>query len=478
MWHGTAVGPFKARLEDSSEPLWLSGTAKTLGSSDKENGARRSVGRNTKEREEESFGLAAGHGEKQQAGISKGPQGSGRAGRVAGGGAEGSSRCAQRGTKTPHRPGGRSPRVGTHRVPTVFPPGSDPTRIHRKSHPLLRAAFPVSALPTGPEGRGSEPSPGQGLSGSPSRSALLPGRLFALSQTDSKRLAYLHPCGFRHGAPPSERAGGQGEPAHAGEAEPGEASRRLPQHSGALRGGGATAPGASRWGRTEPPLRARSGGTSGPHRRRAHGKPGERGPPEVRSRTRPHHLHPRGRPWTPARRPQRGPATDSRRGAELRRPRPAAGTGTRIPWAGEAAVAVPARTHPAPAVPAPPPSSAPPPSPAPVSVPAGPQPCRRRPARRRRRREGFRRRGGHRKPGGVGRSGVPRVAPGSAPRAAPAVLQAQGSLAPSPAEPRRHGGRGGSCRAPAHPPQLLPAPPGCPEQRGGDGAPLPPRRSL
>lgn len=227
------------------------------------------MGRNTAEGEEESSGLATGHGEKQQAGISKGPQGSERAGRVAGGGAEGSSRCAQPGTKTPHRPGGQSPRVGTHRVPTAFPPGSDPTRIHSKSHPLLRAAFPVSALPTGPEGRGSEPSPAQGLSGSPSRSALLPGRLLALSQTDSKRLAYLHPCGFRHGAPPSERAGGQGEPAHAGEAEPGEASRRLPQHSGAARVGGATARGASRWGRTELPLRARSGGTSGPHRRRA-----------------------------------------------------------------------------------------------------------------------------------------------------------------------------------------------------------------
>lgn len=52
MWHGVAVGHFKAGLEESSQPLWLSRTAKTLGSSDKENGARRSVGRNTTEQSE------------------------------------------------------------------------------------------------------------------------------------------------------------------------------------------------------------------------------------------------------------------------------------------------------------------------------------------------------------------------------------------------------------------------------------------
>lgn len=109
-----------------------------------------------------------------------------------------------------------------------------------------------------------EPSPERAAPGAPVRR--LP---------DGKCLAYLHPCGFRHDAPPPERAGGQGEPAHAGEGEAGEAPRRLPQHGGAARGGGAAAPEGRTDGASRSPCSApEPGGTSGLHRRRAHGKPG------------------------------------------------------------------------------------------------------------------------------------------------------------------------------------------------------------
>lgn len=272
------------------------------------------------------------------------------------------------------------PQMGAHCVTTVFPPSFDPFKLNGKTTLCCTQVDPLgSALTPGPReatrwGRARRvaapgaTSPKRRCSGS------------ACSPSPRRQMSGTFASQFISARRSPARAGGQGEPAHAGKGEPGKALRQLLQPELGSLGLGAEARlpfgvEATRPRAAPAPRRSHTGlsQAAGTHHRQAHGSPEHRGLGPGGHRGSLHTLlrAAAAKPLRP--RPTDGPG---RGPAGHEAPPPRVGTRTRIPRAGEAAAPGPARTHPASAAPAPPPSSAPLPA-VPVSARASPWPCRR-----------------------------------------------------------------------------------------------------